>query len=663
MSTTTPFTIIPSSQPSCGDITPSQPIPHCPNTNTTANSSSGNPNGAGEPMGCFFQTNGLFCAPLSTTRGFLLTLNSTQQQQQQQLQRNSFWVPFLSTATNDNTTNPSPPLLGVDGKPVNYRGPARLGETCYPIPLPPATDPLFQTLVTVANQRLNETLSWGGEATTPTPGGGGGGGSRSPGVGAGVQVFNFRGDCEQGSYCDFVPPPVGAVVAVGVTGICKEVLPNFHTCSSYAQCSSLRCGQPWSEGGGGGVGGGESRNSTTDNTGVTVCLPSKLDRGNTNNNGGGGPGGGGKGDDKPNKFPAWIGGIIAIVVVFGAAIIFGLVRRKKKMAADKEKKSMKKRRRSARSQTAAAAAGMIVGERDRDRERRRTTSLPLHSQHPDQQQHGGDGDDKESDYVYQLHSAEPSLMVNEKQGLSSHERSGSGGGFGSWFRRSRTENQMDKEQGDLVVSRATRNNSSSTRGSFPLDSKEAESAQHQQAGSPTGGHIVALNTLREPTTTAENERSTGSIHSDSTTAVVLDSAATANQPRSRMSVNIPKIVTTPSSDPTAAAPPRTYAEGEEHDIATGLSYSKNLNNRPSFSSATSSLPSSATESSPPSSNLSRRSSSHAFLGAASTSTPPPGSPVSPISPISPRPPLSSAPSSRSSQRQSLQASSASARRS
>lgn len=580
-------------------------------------------------MGCFFQTNGLFCAPLSTTRGFLLTLNSTQQQQQQQ--KTSFWVPVLSTATNDNTTNPSPPLLGVDGQPVNYKGPARLGETCYPIPLPPTTNPLFQTLVAVANQRLNETLSGGNDAITPTPSGGRVGG-RSPGVGAGVQVFNFRGDCEQGSYCDFVPPPVGAGVAVGVTGTCREMLPNFHTCTSYAQCSSLRCDHPWSEEGEG-VGEGGSRNSTAGNTGVTVCLPSTLDRGNTNSGGsGGGPGGSGKGNDKPNKFPAWIGGIIAIVVVFGAAIVFGLVRRKKKMAADKEKESMKKRRRSTRSQ-ATTASEAIRGERDRDRE---------------------------SDYVYQLHSAEPSLMVNEKQGLSAYERSGSGGGFGNWFRRSRTEDQMEKEQGELAASRTTRSNSSSVRSSISLDSKEAEGALHQQADSPTGGHAVALNTLGAATTTAGTFA--GSIRSDSTTAVVLDSAAPANQPRSRLSVNIPKIVTTPSSDLTAAAPPRTYAEGEERDIATGLSYTKDLNNRPSFYSATSSLPSSATDTSPPSSNLSRRSSSHAFLAAASSATPPPGSPVSPISPISPRPPLSSGLSSRSSQRQSFQASSASPRR-
>ncbi|KAF9143584.1 hypothetical protein BG015_000377 [Linnemannia schmuckeri] len=529
-------------------------------------------------MGCFFQTNGLFCAPLATTRGFLFTLDSTQQQQK----KNSLWVPILSTATNDNATKPSPPLLGVDGEAVNYQGPARLGETCYPIPLPSITDPLFQTLVAVANQRLNETLS--GEATL-TPGVGSGRGSRSPGVGAGVQVFNFRGDCEQGSYCDFVPPPAGAGVAVGVTGTCKEVLPNFHNCTSYAQCSSLRCDHPWSEGGGG----GGSRDSTTGNTGVTVCLPSKLDRGNTNNNNGGGPGGG-KGDDKPSKFPAWIGGIIAVVIVFGVAIIFGLVRRKKKMAADKEKKSMK-RRRSARSQ-AATAVGTIVGERDRDLERRRSISLPLHSQHLDQQQQGGDDDDNESDYVYQLHSAEPSLMVNEKQELSAHEREG--GGFGSWFRRSRTEDQMDREQGELA-SRTTRSNSSSVRSSLSLDSKEAEGVRHHQVGSPTGG---LLNTFEAAATAAGRDTATESIHSDSTSAIVLDSSAAAavgiNPPRSRMSINIPKIVTSPSSDPAAAGalpPPQTYAEGEERDFATRLSYPKNLNNRPSFSSATSSLPS------------------------------------------------------------------------
>lgn len=633
MSTTTPFTPIPSSQPSCGDITASQPVPHC--SNTTA-SSPGNPNGGGDPMGCFLQTNGLFCAPITTTRGFLYTLDSTPLQQQQ---GSSLWVPILSTATNNNTTNPSPPLLGVDGQPVNYQGPARLGETCYPIPLPPATHPLFQTLVAVANQRLNETLA-GGEAI-PAPSGGG----RSPGVGAGVQVFNFRGDCEQGSYCDYAPPPAGAAVEVGVTGICKEVLPNFHTCTSYAQCSSLRCDHSWTEGGSGG-----SRNSTA---GATVCLPSKLDRGNTNNNGGGGPGGGGGGskrDDK--KFPPWIGGIIAIVVVFGAAIIFGLVRRKKKMAADMEKKSMKRRRRSARSQAAAAAAA-IVGERDRDRERRRSMSLPLHSQHLDQQRHHleGDDDEKESDYVYKLHSTEPSLMVNEKQDLSERR-----GGFGSWFRKSRTEDQMDREQGESAC-RTTRSNSSSARSSLSLDSKEAEGARHLQSGSSTGGHSVPLDSL-EASPTAR------SIHGDSATAVILESAAAAaNQPRSRLSVNIPKIVTTTSSDATAAtttaaAPSWTYAEGEERDVATGLSYPRGLDNRPSFSSATSSLPSCTTDSSsqPLSSGLSRRSSNQAFLAAG---TPPPGSPVSPISPISPRPPLSSGPSSRSSQRQSFQASSTS----
>ncbi|KAG0219208.1 hypothetical protein BGX33_004272 [Mortierella sp. NVP41] len=390
----------------------------------------------------------------------------------------------------------------------------------------------------------------------------------------------------------------------------------------------------------------------------------QLDPGNTN-------GGGGGGKDKSSKFPAWIGGIIAIVVVFGAAIIFGLVRRKKKMAADKEKKTMKKKRRSARSQAAAT-------------ERRRSMSLPLHSHHHHQQQHDqeqqyhqDEEDDKESEYVYQLHSAEPSLAISEKQDLSATGgRQEGGGGFGSWFRRSRTEDPMDRELGE-TTSRTTRSSPSSVRSSLSedvqrlatnhssalsLDMKEVE-AIHQShlqhptdysAGSPPGGYTVPLNTSGAAAAVS-GEAAAGSIHSDSTTAVVLDSTG----PRSRLSVNIPGIFTTPSDSAAAAAAAAAsvaasssaqgaFTEDDEKDVASELSYSKNLNNRPSFSSATSS--SEGGFSSPPSDRFRRSSSTHAFL----TAIPSPGSPISPISPISPRPPLSSGSSSRSSQRQSMQ---------
>ncbi|KAF9925576.1 hypothetical protein FBU30_004661 [Linnemannia zychae] len=618
---TTPYTIIPSSQPSCGDITTSQPIPHCPNTLLNATIIPDNPNvaPANQSMGCFFQSNGLFCAPLSTTRGFLYRPDSSPDPTQPR--RPVVLIPTLSIPTNNNLTNPSPPILGVDGQPVNYRAPSRLGETCYPIPLPPVTDPLFQTLLTIANQQLNETLGLGttpGSGAIPAADGGGRGRGRAPGVGAGVQVFNFRGDCEQGSYCDFIP---STNATVGMTaGICKEILPNFHSCTSYAQCSSLRCDylESWSETGGQG-----SRNTTGDNTSMTVCLPSKLDWSGINNDGGGG-----KWYKNDSGFPAWIGGIIAIVVVFGVAIIFGLVRRKKKLAADKLKMSLKQRRRSIRSHTAVND----TNNKDRDWNEQRSASLAAHSHHLDQEYYHRSNEEanegKKSDCIYQVHSSEPSLINGENQ--ISEKNSGNGIEFDGLFRENQTREQADNKADSAKPNSSYNIDHSSV---ISIGEKEAEPSVE---GSQTG-----------PFTREANVTSNEAAAQDSFTS-----------PRSCLSVNIPRITTTPFDPVSTMADmtplPTAYAEGEERDLAVGLTHSpkKNINSRPSFSSATSSLDVSNDSFL---SDLSRRSSNHAFLAAtSSTSTPPPGSPVSPISPISPRPSSSSSPSSRSSQRMSMQ---------
>ncbi|KAF9577234.1 hypothetical protein BGW38_007700, partial [Lunasporangiospora selenospora] len=227
------LTSIPTTQPSCGDISLDRPFQPCPDTafiTTTGNTS--------EPQGCFVQPAGFFCAPLSTTRGFLYQDDTPSQNSITHANAPSVYIPRFHAPTNDNSSRPSPPLLAVDGQPIRYGGVARLGQACIGVPLPDATilttDPRFQTMITLAQRRLTEALK-GSPGSTSS-----GAAAWSPGAAAdGSSIFSLWGDCEEGAFCDFsqaTKSPSGDKI-----GICREQLPNYHQCSSYMQCSSRRC--------------------------------------------------------------------------------------------------------------------------------------------------------------------------------------------------------------------------------------------------------------------------------------------------------------------------------------------------------------------------------------------------------------------------------------
>ncbi|KAG0328693.1 hypothetical protein BG000_000344, partial [Podila horticola] len=103
--------------------------------------------------------------------------------------------------------------------PVKSQGPALLGQVCTTVPLPPPTHAVWPVLVAMANKRLNETVGFSD-------------------MGTGESVFALRGDCEPGAFCD-----TAASGATKGKGVCVEQLPNYHTCSSFFQCISLRCSQ------------------------------------------------------------------------------------------------------------------------------------------------------------------------------------------------------------------------------------------------------------------------------------------------------------------------------------------------------------------------------------------------------------------------------------
>ncbi|KAF9300367.1 hypothetical protein BGZ74_007957 [Mortierella antarctica] len=210
------WTGIPSTQPSCSSIILTAPTPHCPTIPS-------------DPLGCFIQPTGLYCAPLATTRGFLYTLDVNPTTNASTPSSSSPPEQAPSIAAGAKVTLipqlhiPPPPrnqsLLGVDGQPVKSQGPALLGQVCTAIPLPPRTHTVWPVLVAMANRRLNETVGFSE-------------------MGTGESVFALQGDCEPGAFCDTT-----ASKATEGKGVCVGQLPNYHTCSSYFQCISLRCSQ------------------------------------------------------------------------------------------------------------------------------------------------------------------------------------------------------------------------------------------------------------------------------------------------------------------------------------------------------------------------------------------------------------------------------------
>ncbi|KAF8984400.1 hypothetical protein BGZ46_008152 [Entomortierella lignicola] len=158
--TTRYLTSIPTTQPNCGQLSIDNPSPHCISNSTS------------DPMGCFVQPTGLYCAPISTTRGFLYDPSSSSSTPANNTNTNPTTttvpiyinlIPKLSTVTSTNNT------LDISGQPVLTKGPAGLGQTCVGIPYPSQTDPSWSLLVTMANKRLNETVG-------------------NPGIGAGTDV-------------------------------------------------------------------------------------------------------------------------------------------------------------------------------------------------------------------------------------------------------------------------------------------------------------------------------------------------------------------------------------------------------------------------------------------------------------------------------------------
>ncbi|KAG9327555.1 hypothetical protein KVV02_003800 [Mortierella alpina] len=622
----TDFTAIPSSQPSCGDISIENPSPRCPSTTGTTNSTG--------PLACFIQTEGLFCAPISTTRGFIYTLDTAyisneqqrqQQQQQQQLPGGALpaLIPQLALAANNNASSPSPPLLGVDGQPVRYQGPARLGQPCSAIPLPSTSDPLFQTLVAMANQRLNEVAG------------------QSPGVGAGEDIFNLRGDCEQGSYCDRVGASSSSSSAG--SGICREQLPVFHNCTSYMQCISLRCdeqvsnkvlvlrarshpqdrrGDPEQD----------SRIERRAKMGPTVCLPSRVEHGRNGSLVDSGTGAVGPGSGRSiSQFQPWMGAVVGMVVILGAAFIFGLARRRKQLRNEKEKRMTRK------------VSRPIPGS-GRDRERRASVS----SSHSMQ-----DIKDVETGQVNVDHA------LNREQ--SGHRQ----GLLGAWLRNVRSggnaegmppeTNPAETVTGPPCVHETRDLASGGDESPYILTEHGAyldtgEGLQRISLDSTTVQMALQdQEASLSPTTTARPSAETW--RSDT----LIDHLS--QRPSSPLSISIPRITATLShevsdpSTPLAGAGANRFDEGESHSSDPQLTPTRGERTVSSVSSSASTRPHSSMEESPP---RSRQSSSNGFL----TPSPTPNSPVasiSPISPISPRPSLSSGSSSRLSHRQSVQA--------
>ncbi|KAG0369890.1 hypothetical protein BGZ54_008542 [Gamsiella multidivaricata] len=513
---TTSLTAIPSTQPSCGPISVLQPIPHCPSTNATS-----------DPLGCFIQPTGLFCAPLSTTRGFRYSLepfsrqsNSTGNTTAGTTNSTSstgatlpHFILSLSTATNDNTTNPSPPLLGVDGQPVNYEGPARLGQTCIGIPLPATTDPLFQTLVSIANQRLNDTTGF------------------LPGVGAGQDVFKLRGDCEQGSYCDPTVSSAGA-------GTCREQLPNFHNCTSYMQCISQRCDEPPVD-----IKIVHRRKRSTRQSlldivrqfqsqehtierradaGFTVCLPSRIERGGGTGSGvdpdeGQGAGGSQNGGKTSPKFPAWMGAIIAMIVILGAAFIFGLARRRKKLRDEEEKKRKK-------------GARVMMG---RDRERHMVLSSSIQ-----------DEKDEKDEYLYQMGPE------YHQPGQDMHRLGFLGALFSKRRKSSNDGRRTAAESSKSVDAMSTRDGSIISMADLETQSHQGDGHSFEAASFHTNQAVFAgapgkMTSPFDPPGSPSTELDPNDI----------SAAAASNSlsPASRLSVVIPRI-TTATSEPQIQSP-------------------------------------------------------------------------------------------------------------
>ncbi|KAF9110058.1 hypothetical protein BGX27_006833 [Mortierella sp. AM989] len=284
------LTSIPSTQPSCGQLTVDSPTPQC-KTN------------ASEAMGCFIQPTGLYCAPLSSTRGFLYTLDNYPTNSDNgsagTITPRINLIPKLSTVFAVNGTNDS---LDISGQPVLTQGPALLGQACVAIPLPPQNDPAWSFLVTMANKRLNEIVG-------------------SPGIGAGSDALSLRGDCEPTSYCNFSQPQN----STARQGVCREQLPNYHSCTSYIECISLRCDNM----------GNESTKTTHKKRRLEehrwrkrrvgmVCLPSSSNV----------PNGGlevdhDDGSSRGTSFPMWSVALIVIAVLGGAVLAFLLIKRRK----------------------------------------------------------------------------------------------------------------------------------------------------------------------------------------------------------------------------------------------------------------------------------------------------------------------------------------------
>ncbi|GJJ69427.1 hypothetical protein EMPS_01773 [Entomortierella parvispora] len=647
----TALTAIPTTQPSCGPISMAHWQPNCNSNSNNANSSEG-------PMGCFIQPSGFFCAPIATTRGFLYSLDSNAAGGNGTSSGNSTtpsYVPRLSIATNDNSTNPSPPLLGVDGQPVNYQGPARLGQTCLSIPLPPSTDPLFQTLVTVANHRLNTTVGY------------------SPGLGAGLEVLSLRGDCEQGSFCDLSPATAVAGPGGSKIGVCREQLPNFHNCTSYMQCLSLRCDIPPQDPGSVITPPAylpeplTKRATVKDGNGVPVCMASNIEKGDNGsdpNGSGGGSGngngngtttgniGGGKGGHLvSSKFPTWVGAILAMLVLLGAAVIIGLARRRKKLRDEREKK-LKKNGRGA------------MGPRNRERtisfneKTNGALSTPLNQ--------GSDN---------QANSATTGMFSSLfAKGLKDPNKNGPSN-VGARHNPNKRKSKSKSKRQSMVLSAVS---SETKASSFVEDS--IISMDERQGGDGysefehshfVDGTVAADVNLPSPTMTVRpSSVASASMHSDRR-AEPSTSAPAPHSPSSRLSVSIPRITTTLTApgpqdrfqDGESVVPPRHSFGGPPSFISTAsdptsltslaFSSSRSSSDRglltPVNGSATPpfspSYPSSPSSTSPSS-----------YMQLPHQQQPlSPGSPVSPISPISPRPPLSSGPSSRLSHRQSIQA--------
>ncbi|KAG0054184.1 hypothetical protein BGZ83_011794 [Gryganskiella cystojenkinii] len=633
-------------------------------------------------MACFIQPTGFFCAPIATTRGFLYSLDNSTTSSTATTNSSSstalpHYIPRLSVATNNNTTDPSPPLLGVDGQPVNYQGPARLGQTCLSLPLPPTTDPLFQTLVQVANHRLNETLGY------------------PPGLGAGPDVLSLRGDCEQGSYCDLspataLPGPNGSKI-----GICREQLPIFHNCTSYMQCISLRCNEGSPSPGSvitarslmptSGLTAAVNRAASVSGSskagpGISVCLPSNLDRGGdgadngNGNTGSGNSNNGGKGGHYDNsKFPAWMSAVIAMLILLGGVFILGLVRRRKKLRDERERKI--------RKQSRAMAA---VTPRDRERER----TISFNEKH-----HATSS------------SGTTAALVNDSIGVAERASSaGSGGVFSGLFSKNRKGDPSGDKGGPGAASHGKRMSSGNNRSKNKTKKESpilSATSSHLNASSIVEESIISVEEKEDddgeesevdfaysveqgrfadgieisddigpplsPTTTVRASNM-ASIDSNASSS----SNAQRQSPPSRRSITIPRITTTLSPPAVISTSGLAESQFQEGESFTGSRLASA--GPPSFvSSDRGSLTNSSAFSS------SRRSSGQGLLNPANgSSTPPfspsspsqsspssspymqlpaqqPSSPISPISPISPRPPLSSGPSSRLSHRQSTQA--------